>query len=82
MQLADEAVAATGRVIYRRACLLRLEQSCRATICSADTAMTVSGFNRGGVGYENEQQQTNPTPERGAVILKCAVQHARHCRMC
>jgi hypothetical protein len=82
VQLADEAVAASVRAVDRCTGVLRLDEGCRTAICGADTAVTVSGLNGGSVDYENEQQQTDSAPEGGAAILKCAVQHARHYRIC
>ena len=82
MQLADEAVAASGRAIDRCTCVLRLDESCRAAICRADAAMTVSGLDGGAVDYESEQQQADAALKRGSSVLVCAVEHARHCRLC
>ncbi len=44
--------------------------------------MTVSGLDGGSVEDEDYEQQTEATPERGALILKCVDQHAGHYWIC
>ena len=44
--------------------------------------MTVSGLGRSSIENEDDQQHSEPTFERDALVLNCADQHAGHCRMC
>ncbi len=44
--------------------------------------MPVSGLDGGPVQNEEDQQQSKPSFERGALVLNCADQHAGQCRMC
>ena len=44
--------------------------------------MTVRCFDGCAAKNEDDQQQTEPTFKRGAVVLESADQHAGHCQLC
>ena len=47
-----------------------------------NTAVTVIGLDGRPIQDEGDEQQTEPTRQGGAPILKCSHQHAGHCGMC
>ena len=77
LQLADKTVAAPGLTTDRRRCLIRVNRCSRAA-CDRNAAMTVSGLGRRSVKDKDDEQQTEATLKRGALILKSLDQHAGH----
>ena len=51
-------------------------------VARQNAAMTVRGLHRRPIQDENDEQQTEPTRQGGALILKCAHQHAGQSEIC
>lgn len=83
MQLAKETLAASGGGVERSAAGDRAnEGSSVACRLLSYAPVLVRGFYGGAIKDREDQQQSEATFERGALVLNCANQHAGHCRMC
>lgn len=68
MQLTDETVVATRLGIAEILIAFVVELRVRTGVCGQYAAVTVSGFDGCAVENKDDQQQVEPTRERGALV--------------
>jgi len=80
MQLADEAIVASGLRVDRATARVRGgSERDRMIRCGWDRTVPVSSLDSGAVKDEDEQQQAKAALHAGSLVLKWLHQHAGHC---
>ena len=79
MQLTEEAVVASRLRFEDTTAEVRVSERSSLIRGGLDVAVTVCRLDSGAVTDKDDQQQTDPTFEVGAVVLKCFRQHAGPC---
>jgi hypothetical protein len=82
MQLANKTVTASGRSVEASAAGAGTNQRGSVACRRPYAPVLVRGFYGRAVKDKEDQQQTEPAFQAGALVLNCVNQHAGHCRMC